>query len=264
MNARNAALGLATLSLAGLAGLASGAVNFNGSYAQNFDGLGATGAATLTGRGPHALNGVIASTNMDGWEGANFLGTSTNTEVRAQDGSLSGSAGRGVISFGTGGSSDRALGTLATSNQISSFGVVFTNTSTDTYESLRVTYTGEQWRAGEAGLLNTLAFAYGFGGDLNAATTGFSALTFTTPNLTGGEIGINGNLASNQGVVDATITGLNWAPGTSLVLRWNGGDLTGQDNGLAIDNLNITGIVPAPGSLALLAIGGLVGGRRRR
>lgn len=254
------AIALSTVALAGLAS----AANFTGTYSQDFNGLGATGSATLTGRGPHALNGVIGSANMDGWEGANFSGSSTNTEVRAQDGSLSGSAGRGVISFGPGGSSDRALGTLATSNQISSFGLVLTNTTSTTFQDLRVAYTGEQWRAGEAGLLNTLAFAYGFGADLNAATTGFGALTFTTPNLTGGEIGINGNLASNQSVIDATITGINWAPGATLVLRWNGGDLTGQDNGLAIDNLSITGIVPAPGSLALLALGGLVGGRRRR
>jgi len=261
MFTRTSAVALSTIVLAGTA---SATVNFTGSYAQNFDGLGATGSATLTGRGPHELTGVIASTNVDGWQGANFLGSSTNTEVRAHDGSLSGSSGRGVISFGPGGSSDRALGSLATSNQISSFGVVLTNTSSDTYQELRVAFTGEQWRAGGANLLNTLAFAYGFGADLNAASTDFGALTFTTPNLAGGEIALNGNLAANQAAIDATITGLNWAPGTTLVLRWNGGDQTGQDNGLAIDNLNLTGIVPAPASLALLAFGGVVGLRRRR
>lgn len=238
-------------------------VNFTGSYSQNFDGLGATGSATLTGRGPHDLNGVITTTNMDGWQGANFLGTSTNTEVRAQDGSLAGSTGRGLVSFGTTGTGERALGTLATSNQVSSFGVVFTNTSSITYTSLQVSYTGEQWRAGEANIPNTLSFAYGFGSSLTDATTAFNPLTFNTPVLTGGEIALNGNLPANQAAIADTITGLNWAPGQSIVLRWNGSDLTGQDNGLAIDNLSVVG-VPAPASLALVALGSLVGNRRRR
>ena len=114
---------IALVALAGLAAApALATIQYSGgTYSQNFDGLGSTGAQTLTGRGPHALNGVIGTAGLDGWYAANFGGSSTNTEVRAQDGSLAGSAGRGVVSFGTGGSGERALGALATSNQISSF-----------------------------------------------------------------------------------------------------------------------------------------------
>jgi len=246
-----------------LAGTAS-AVNFTGTYSQNFDGLGQSGAATIVGQGPHAIEGVLGSTGMDGWFGANFLGSSTSTEFKAHDGSLGSSAGRGVVFFGTNGSSDRALGTLATSNQISSFGLVLTNTSSDTYQSLDVSFIGEQWRAGDPNLPNVLNFAYGFGSSLTNATTAFSALNFNTPFLGGTQVAVNGNDPAFQTAVSNTITGLNWAPGQSLVLRWNGVDLSGQDNGLAIDNLVVTGVIPAPGAIALLGLAGLVGGRRRR
>jgi MYXO-CTERM domain-containing protein len=60
------------------------------------------------------------------------------------------------------------------------------------------------------------------------------------------------------------ITGLNWAPGQSHVLRWVNTDMSGQDNGLAVDNLAITGVVPAPGALALLGLAGLTATRRHR
>ena len=80
---------------------------------------------------------------MEGWFGANFFGSSTNTEFKAQDGSLGSGAGRGVISFGANGSSDRALGALPTSNQIPSFGIVLFNASSDTYQALDVSFIGE-------------------------------------------------------------------------------------------------------------------------
>jgi MYXO-CTERM domain-containing protein len=250
----------ATLALAGTAS----AVNFNGAYFQNFDGLAQSGATTVAGQGPHAIQGVLGSTGMDGWFGANYIGSSTSTEFKAHDGSLAGSAGRGVVFFGTTGSSDRALGALPTSNQVSSFGLVLTNTSNDTYTALDVSYIGEQWRAGEANVLNVLNFAYGFGTSLNNANTAFTGLNFDAPFLGGGEVAVNGNSPAFQTAISNTITGLTWAPGQSLVLRWNSVDLSGQDNGLAIDDLSITGVVPTPGAIALLGLAGLVGGRRRR
>lgn len=254
---------VASLSL-GLVGAAYGSVSFTGSYFQDFDGLGQSGSTTLTGRGPHAINGILGSTGMEGWYGANYTGSSSNTEFKAHNGGLSGSAGRGVVFFGTDGSSDRALGALPTSNQISSFGVVLTNMSNDTYQQLDISFIGEQWRAGDANILNVLSFSYGMGTSLDDATTAFTTLDFAAPNLAGGEVAVDGNDAANQTAISDIITGLNWAPGQSIVLRWDINDLSGQDNGLAIDNFSAVGIVPAPGALALLGLAGLVGVRRRR
>ncbi|MDZ4828598.1 MAG: SdiA-regulated domain-containing protein [Phycisphaerae bacterium] len=212
-------------------------VAFTGSYTQDFNGLGQTGAQTLAGKGPHAIQGVLGATGVLGWYGANFLGSSANTEFKAHNGSLAGSAGRGVISFGANSSSDRALGALPTSNQISSIGLVLTNNTLETFVSLDIAYTGEQWRAGEANLPNVLTFAYGFGTSLEAATTTIAGLSFTAPNLTGGEVAIDGNAPENQTAFTDVLRGLSWRPGQSIVLRWNATELSGQDNGLGIDDL---------------------------
>ena len=207
---------------------------------------------------------MLGSTGVDGWYGHNSFGSSSSTEFKAHNGSMGSSAGRGVIFFGTNGSSDRALGYLPTSNQSGGFGIVLTNASSDTYQSIDLSFFGEQWRAGEANILNTLTFYYGVGTSLSNATTYHGALDFNTPFLGGGEIGVDGNNASFRTLINGSITGLNWAPGQSIVLRWDNPDLSGQDNGLAIDDLVITGVVPTPGAIALLGLATVLGGRRRR
>lgn len=246
-------------------------VAFMDTYAQDFNGLNQTGAETLTGKGPHPFSALTsgsltpAITGMEGWYLANPGGSSTGTEYRAQDGSLSGSAGRGVVSFGLAGSGNRALGALPTSNQIGSFGVVLENTSAVTIPGITVAFTGQQWRAGDAGIFNTLSFAYGLGGSIDDATTSFAALDFTSPNTSGGNTALDGNLAINQVQRSATISGLDWLPGTSLALRWNMNEVTGQDTGLAIDNLQINA-VPEPSTVMLGVAGIVLGGlavRRR-
>lgn len=239
------ATAIAAVAASLVAGRASAQVSFQGSYTQHFDGLGQSGTATLTGIGPHVINGVLGATGLDGWFAGNFGGSSTNTEFKAHDGSLASSAGRGVVSFGTTGSSERALGGLSTSNQIPGFGVVLTNDSNRTLVDVTISYTGEQWRAGDANIADVLNFRYGFGASLTDATTAFAALNFATPVVSGGNIALNGNLPANQTQVSATITGIEWAPGESIVLRWDAIDLSGQDNGLAIDDLSVVG-TPKP------------------
>jgi hypothetical protein len=260
-----AAATLALLAGALTSGAHASSVSFTGLYTQDFDGLNQTGAQTITGRGPHPFSALTSLTisGMDGWYFAQPGGSSSNTEFRAQDGSLAGSGGRGVISFGTAGSPDRALGALATSNQISSFGVLLTNNTGADIPGIVISYTGEQWRAGDANLVNKLGFLYGFGSSIDSAATAFSALDFVTPNLAGGQIALDGNLPANQQQLTATIL-FNWAAGQTLALRWNGQDLQGQDNGLAIDNLRIQ-VVPVPGAAWLLVSGlGALGWARRR
>jgi len=223
----------------------------SGIYEQDFDDLISSGSGTVTGRGPHEMTGDNLGA-LDGWYFANPGGSSGNTEYRAQDGSQSGNAGRGVVSFGTTDSSDRALGTLATGNQISSFGVLFTNDSLETFTSITITYVGEQWRRGDVSSPNTLSFLYGISGtaSINQAVTAVSQLNFVAPN-TETEVGstniaLDGNDAANQTNVEYTITGLTWAPGQILALRWNGEDQSGQDDGLAIDNFTFTALAPPP------------------
>lgn len=266
---RNSLLGFAALSVAAPA--YAGPLSYTGgTYTQNFDTLPSTGSGSVANRGPNYINpswtGVTGS-NLTGWQFANPTGTGTSTEYRAQDGSLSGSAGRGVVSFGTTGSSDRALGALSTSAQIPTFGLVLTNNTSQLLTSFTLSFTGEQWRRGDAVPQDSLLFTWGLGSDISGSYTAASALNFTSPTAAPLNSALDGNLAINQTAKSATITGINWGIGQTLVLKWTAQELSGQDDGLAIDNLSFSA-VPEPSSLALAAMGliGTVGYavRRRR
>ncbi len=254
------------LAIGALASGANAAINYaGGTYTQNFDTLPTTGSTTQSGRGPIDLNAAFSVSGLDGWSGGNFQGSSSNTEFRAQDGSLGSSSGRGIISFGTTGSSERALGLLSTSNQISTVGIVLVNTTGQTLDSVTISYTGEQWRRGDVSTPDSLVFRYGLTNSIQNTSTTLAALNFTSPNTQSSptEAALDGNAAGNRALRSATITGLTWTPGSSLALSWSAQDLSGQDDGLAIDNVQISA-VPAPASIALLGIGGLVMGKRRR
>ncbi len=251
-------------------GLASAAhaqsVNYSGgTYSQNFDGLGASGSTVLTGRGPFSLTGILGSTGVDGWYGGNAFGSSANSEFRAQDGSLGGNTGRGVVFYGVTGNTERALGVLSTSNQISRFGALFVNNTGDVLTAVTISFTGEQWRRGNVTSPDSLLFSYGLTNSIANAATRYTALDFTSPNTQASptEVALNGNDPLNQTAISATITGLNWASGATLAIAWDITELTGQDDGLAIDNFSLSAI-PTPGATALAALALAAAGRRRR
>jgi hypothetical protein len=220
-----------------------------GTYTNAFDGLptvamsSAIVGQTLTGKGPFffsALTGDMAATGMTGWQLANPDGSSADTEAHAHDGSLAGSDGRGVVSYGADGSTERALGVLATSNQISTFGVVIKNTGSSTLTSITVAFTGEQWRRGDVASPDTLAFEYGLADDISATTLdGENDLDFTAPVSAGGtNVAVDGNAHNTP--VSKTINGLSWAPNATLVLRWSASTQSGKDDGLAIDDFSFS------------------------
>ena len=232
-----------------------------GAYTQNFDGLPTNvtnPSQVVPGKGPHEFSVVSGASGLVGWQFANPSGSSSNTEFRSHNGSLSGSAGRGVISFGDNGSSERALGALATSNQISSFGLVLTNDTGLTLDSFTLSYTGEQWRRGNVANPNTLFFSYAVGGtSIGSGTfTGIAALNFVAPNtqVSPTDVALDGNNAANQTFLSGGVaTGLGWAPGDTLVLRWLAQDLSGQDDGLGIDNLTFSAAaIPEASTLCLV------------
>jgi hypothetical protein len=72
-------------------------------------------------------------------------------------------------------------------------------------------------------------------------------------NIAGGAA-VDGNNAGKVAGITATVTGINWQPGTDLWLRWDDVNNTGNDHGLAIDNLSFSAI-PEPSSLALAGLG---------
>jgi hypothetical protein len=213
------------------------------------------------------INPAITNlTGLTGWQANNKLGSSSSSEFRAHDGSLSGSGGRGILSYGTNGSTERALGALPTSNQINHFGLVLVNNSTDTYGSFDLSYVGEQWRRGEPGVTNTMTFAYGYASDM---LVDVPALSFSNPNNQAAptEVALDGNDPLNQVAVTGTISGFAWVPGATLTVRWAMSEGSGQDNGMGIDDFEFTAhVIPEPSTLALgaLALVGLCAYRVRR
>ncbi|AHF92213.1 hypothetical protein OPIT5_20120 [Opitutaceae bacterium TAV5] len=266
------------LACAPLGAVAVHAQTFNytgGAYTQNFDSLPAndTYSNQISGRGPHSLDTGFGTTGLTGWYGVNTeAGSANNTQFRAHDGSLSGGDGRGIVSFGSTGSTDRALGALSTSNQVNAFGLYLTNGTGSTLTEFSLSYTGEQWRVGDIGLTDTLTFSYaivpaGSSTGLldDAAFTEVSALSFSTPFTGSSEINntaVDGNSSAYQVPLSSIVSGIVWNAGDTLILRWTAQDLSGQDHGLAIDDLSFTAgsAVPEPATYAaLLALAVLAG-----
>lgn len=236
--------------------------------------------------------GLVAPVGTNGnWIGAGILNSPTphtiptldTRFIRISDGSGATQTGA-TFNYGTANASDRALGILnsgsvaSTAPARNTMGIRFKNNSGRTLTEFTVRYTGEQWRRG-AGTGTPVApdridFAYRiFGaGTFNVdqmpvtVTSGWNdvnALDFVAPQTGTTALALDGNLAANQTALSSTITGLNWAVGDDIVLRWTDFDRPGADDGLAVDNFSFQA-VPEPGSALVLALGFAALAKRRK
>lgn len=223
-----------------------------GTYTQNFDTLPSSGTVTLTT--PTSAPGLIYSfttdvgaSGMPGWSFIrHFPATASGTSrFLISDGNSSTGA---AFSFGTTASTERALGALGSGSNATRFGAVFTNNTGTTITEFTLAYTGEQWRRGTA-TADRLIFSYAIGAATIAVTAstqtsdgipvGFTAvggLNFLSPLSGSGPT--NGNVVKQS--ISATVPGISWAPGQTLVLQWTDRDDGGSDDGLAIDDLKFT------------------------
>lgn len=214
-----------------------------GSYTQNFDTLPSSGTFTLTGAGPHAFDSApFNAMDLGGWHLAKFGGTGANALFNISTGtSTTGSA----YSFGVAGAnpvSDRALGTISSNSTISRFGLVLVNTTGRAISQFTLSYIGEQWRNGGNTAAQDLAFEYGVGATgINAGTfTAATALKFTSPTVGSTAAALDGNANANRTAISATVTGLTWGAGQTLVLRWTDANDSGNDHALAIDDFSFS------------------------
>lgn len=207
-----------------------------GTYAQNFDSLGSTS-------GPWTDNATLP-----GWYIAKSVAGPV-TSYTAGTGSANGGA---IYSFGVAGVSnatDRALGSVASGTPGNfAYGVRFLNDTANTITNLLLTYTGEQWRNGGNTTAQLLAFSYRVSaapitdadaGNL-AAWTSFSALDFVSP-TTGTTAGaLDGNATTNRQVfASVVLSSVTVAPGQEIFLRWTDINDSGNDHGLALDDLTV-------------------------
>ncbi len=169
----------------------------------------------------------------------------------ASDGKYVGGDGSGnggnLYSFGTGTSAERALGTLLSGNVKPIIGAKLLNDTGAAIVDLEISYTGELWRLGVADRTDRLDFQYCTSScTLNASTgwTDVNALDFITPN-TGGSTGArDGNASGYRTEISGIIAGINLAPNATLWVRWVDADVSGIDDGLAIDDVQFGTPVP--------------------
>lgn len=257
------------VAMAACASSAYAGQSFTGAtYSENFDTLPLTtqtGAFSATAGVQANIPGIAAGT----WQGAKIAGTgSTGPSLIADAGTSSTGA---LFSYGTSAvSTERALGALASGTNIMAFGVAITNNASDALSEFTITFDGEAWRSSTTAQ-NLLAFAWGQSSTAGLDETNFLSNASMTTAAAGNILGpapVGSNGAINPPTVTAysvTITGLNIAVGETLFLRWQDANDGGNDAGLAIDNFSFNAVVvPAPGAIALLGLGALVGIRRKR
>lgn len=229
------------------------------SYSQNFDSLANSGSA----------NPWVNDSTLQGWS---LFAVPAISSYGASTGSNGSTAG--FFSFGSAGSTDRALGAVVTNAFAGAVGtgsvstaLALSNDSGAALSGFTIHYDGEQWRNNGNANAQSLVLQYGFGSSFASVswTDAGSAFNFTSP-VTGASAATldgNANRVTNLGGSIAT----DWAPGSTLWLRWVDLNDSGNDHLLAIDNvsLSVTAAVPEPGSYALLLAGlGAVGLMARR
>lgn len=252
------------LAVAGMAAAANGAISFTGTtYTQNFDTLATTGTA----------NAWANDSTLSGW--SLFRGPVSGPVAIATYAAGTGSSNAGAFySFGLAG--DRAFGgaasgaayfgSPATGSVAGWLAISFTNNTAGSLSEFTLGFDGEQWRNGGNATAQSMVLEYGFGATFETVSSWNApggAFNFTSPVVGTTGAAVDGNVAGLVAGLGGTVSSLNWNVGDTLWFRWIENNDAGNDHGLAIDNLSFIA-TPAPGSIALLGLAGLVAGRRKR
>lgn len=202
-----------------------------------------------------------------GWR---LLETGTNANTRYTTDAGTNTTGD-TYSYGTGTSTERALGVLRSGSLIASLGFQVRNSTGQTITSLTISYTGEQWRCGTAGRTDQLDFQYSLNASSLSNGTWIDAngLDFVSP-FTTSTGARDGNTTANRTTRTATITGISIPNNAVFWLRWTDFDASGSDDGLAVDDFTLrlnagdvtpptaTAFNPANGATGIARSGNLV------
>ncbi len=211
-------------------------------YTQNFDALASSGTN----------NAWTNNSTLSGW--SLFQRTGNGTAITTYNADNGGSNTGSFYSYGTTGSTERALG--ATGAGGAYFGspgsgalagwmaVSFSNGTGGSLDGFQVSWDGEQWRKGDnTSVPQIMVFEYGFGSSFNTvaswATPGglfdFSSVVNTASSAT-----VDGNTTGLVAGRGGSVSSLSWAVNDTLWLRWVERNDAGNDHGLAIDNFSFT------------------------
>ncbi|MDO7874526.1 T9SS type A sorting domain-containing protein [Hymenobacter sp. ASUV-10] len=215
-------------------------------YVENFNTLGINATPSTTT--------YPKSTLPTGWD---FLETGTGADA-TYSGNLS--ATGNTYSLGTNASTERALGSVLNA-VASSYGVKYTNNTSQPITGLAISYNGEQWRLGSATrtTADRLDFQYSLTAtDLTGTFTDVNTLDFISPNVNNGTTAgnIDGNATANRAPVSGTLS-VTIPVGGTIILKWVDFDVTGgADDALGIDDVSVTAVaLPAVTTAAATASG---------
>jgi hypothetical protein len=197
----------------------------NGSYSENFDGMGATGTTFPTG-----------------WTALRFAGSGTaNQLLNPVVGNGSSNSGS-IYNAGSTGDPERALGTLSSASTVPVFGASFTNNTGSIISNFSITGFSEQWRTHSNNTINeSVIFEYSTNATslITGTWTPVSTLNLveilTTSTLDGP---VDGN--SNRVAISGNLSSINLASGGTIWIRWKDNNDVGNDGMYALDDFQIS------------------------
>jgi hypothetical protein len=234
-------------------------------YTNNFNSLATSGSPTWTD-----------NSTMAGWYAARRVG-SVNTPFTSYTANNGSSATGALYSYGTGTATDRALGSIADISGATTiaYGVRFRNNTGTTLTRLSIGFTGEQWRqaAGGGSANHNLTVSYRIASTVttpdprNSLTwTSVGSLTFNTPQDARTGSALDGNSAANRVELFLANISISLPNNSEIFIRWVDTANTGNDHGVAIDDVRI--YVPEAGVVGPLTLVAFAAGhtwlKRRR
>lgn len=199
-------------------------ITATGTYSQDFNALADTGSSSIL-----PVNWYL-----------NESGSNADNQYTAGTGS---STGGDTYSFGSEESQERALGGVGAASLIPSFGAHLINSTGETINLLHISYTGEQWRVGATDRIEPDKLDFQYSLDAASLSDGnwidVDLLDFSSPVLNTNSGARDGNLPENQRSISYAITGLSIPDGSEFWIKWIDENISGSDDGLAIDDLEI-------------------------
>jgi hypothetical protein len=206
----------------------------NSDYIENFNTLAITSTSTVV---------------PNGWY---FIETGTNANTTYTAGAGTNNTGD-TYSLGLISTTERSLGGLRSGNLNPTYGCKITNNTTQTIESITVTYRGETWRVGSSNRIDRIDFSYST--NATSLTTGnwsnFDNLDYQNP----GQATASGSEVHSK-LVSSTIFGLNINPGQSIWFRFSDFDATSSDDAMGIDDFVVSASAATPLPIELIEFDG--------
>ena len=252
----------AALFALGAASAAGAVYDFDGAttYTQNFEGLSSTTASGATpGSGMNELTTLAgnSTTSVNSWFVYGTAGWALKWGV--SNGSSATGSFYALVNSATAGSvTNHALGSQGSGNNFGFFGLVLRNTSGATINNLSIAY-DEVMNRNPSTTPNPYPLSYlvsstavatasasvGAGtfadaaGSWNTTTLGFTTPSSGTGAPSSPQTTLN-NTVTKIATITGTLSGLNWAAGNYIYLRWKDADDGGADSAAGVDNFSLS------------------------